>query len=85
MAEIHDGQPSASNAAMHQAAREIESANPLWLVIFGDYTRQFVAFSRFSVPRRNTMIVASDSGALVTKMRDVERESHGYPAERVAC
>jgi hypothetical protein len=61
---------------MLHAARQLESENPLWIVIFGVYTRQFVAFPRFSAPG-GTMAVAHCKEALTAKMRDIERKRPG--------
>src|SRR5690349_16448903 len=33
-------------------AERLESENPLWIIVYGVYTRQFVAFPRFKVPRQ---------------------------------
>jgi len=35
---------------MCQLAAQIEADNPRWIVMFGIYSRQFVAFPRFTVP-----------------------------------
>jgi hypothetical protein len=61
-------------------ARELESENPLWIVVFGVYTRQFVAFSRFRVPAGTAMVIAGYPGALALRMRDIERQAYGCPA-----
>jgi hypothetical protein len=75
--------PSLSNDDMLRIATELESENPLWLVVFGIYTRQFVAFPRFRAPRGSTMAVATHAGALTVRMREIERQTQGYPAERI--
>jgi hypothetical protein len=56
---------------MRRAAERLESDNPLWSVMFGVYTRQFVAFPRFAVPE-GTVVTAGYPGALPEKMRRVE-------------
>ena len=58
---------------MPRMADQLESENPLWIVVFGTYSRQFVAFPRFTVPA-GTMAVARYPGALAEKMRRIERE-----------
>jgi hypothetical protein len=64
---------------MVRIASKLESENPLWIVIFGVYTRQFVGFPRFSVPS-GTFAVALYPGALTSRMRDIERAARnpGY-------
>jgi hypothetical protein len=57
---------------MKEIASELEKENPLWIVVFGDYTGQFVAFPRFRVPV-GTMAVAYYPFALADRMRAVER------------
>jgi hypothetical protein len=57
---------------MLRMANELESENPLWIVVFGTFSRQFVAFPRFTVPT-GTMAVARCPRALAEKMRRVER------------
>ena len=56
---------------MLRIASMLESENPLWIVIFGVYTKQFVGFPRFSVPS-GTFAVALYPVALVARMREIE-------------
>lgn len=56
---------------MQRIARKLESENPLWIVVFGIYSGQFVAFPRFNVPA-GTMAVARYPGALKERMRRIE-------------
>jgi hypothetical protein len=60
---------------MLQIAKKLESEDPLWIVVFGVYSRQFVAFPRFNVPA-GTIVVARYPGALMERMRQTEREMH---------
>lgn len=55
-----------------QTAEEMESCNPLWIVVFGVYTRQFIAFPRFDAPA-GTVAVAGYPLALMERMRAIER------------
>jgi hypothetical protein len=64
-----------TDQAHAEAARELERDNPDWIVVFGVYSQQFVAFPRFPAPPR-TIVVASYPGALPTRMRAVERRLH---------
>ena len=62
---------------MRRVASELESENPLWIVIFGVYTKQFVGFPRFNVPS-GTLAVALYPGALVSRMREIEQKASRY-------
>jgi hypothetical protein len=55
-----------------EIAEKMELDNPLWIIIFGVYTRQFVAFPRFDAPM-GTIVVASYPPALIERMRAIER------------
>lgn len=57
---------------MLRVAENLESESPLWIVVFGIYSRQFVAFPRFDTPT-GTMAVARYPGALAERMRRIER------------
>jgi hypothetical protein len=61
----------ADPAQMHQIAAQIEEDNPSWIVMFGIYTREFVAFPRFTVPK-GTILTALYPDALPPRMRAVE-------------
>jgi hypothetical protein len=52
-------------------ARESERDNPLWIVIFGVYTREFVCLPRFRVPPR-TVVIARSLETAAPRMRLVE-------------
>ena len=58
-----------------ETARQLERDNPDWMVVFGVYSRQFVAFPLFPAPPR-TVVVALYPGALPARMREVERWLH---------
>jgi hypothetical protein len=60
---------------MLRIADNLESENPLWIVVFGIYSRQFIAFPRFNAPA-GTMAVARYPGALTDRMRRIERAMH---------
>jgi hypothetical protein len=59
---------------MRRIAKQLESENPLWIVIFGVYSQEFVAFARFDAPN-GTIITARYPAALPGKMREVERKA----------
>lgn len=56
---------------MKDEAKRIEAENPLWLIVFGVFTKQFVAYPCFPVPPR-TMAVATYPPVLIARMRDIE-------------
>ena len=56
---------------MQRVAERLESENPAWIVMFGVYSKQFVAFPRFAAPE-GMVIVAVYPGALPERMRKVE-------------
>lgn len=62
----------ATDEEILRIVEEMESENPLWIIVFGVYTRQFVAFPRFDAPK-GTIAVALYPPALTGKMRDIER------------
>lgn len=65
----------ANSAIDEEAAREIASRleveHPLWMVVFGVYTQQFVCFPKFEAPS-GTMLAATYPDALSDRMRRVE-------------
>lgn len=56
---------------MLRIAEKLETDNPMWIVVFGVYSRQFVAFPRFSAPV-GTIVTARYPAALPQRMRRVE-------------
>jgi hypothetical protein len=55
-------------------ARRLEAENPLWVVVYGTYSKEFVCFPRFRVPGR-VIIAARNPGELPPRMRCVENTS----------
>ena len=70
-------------AEMKRVAERLESDNPRWIVLFGDYSREFVAFPRFAAPR-GTVVAARYPGALPARMRAVEAGARRRPAGSAA-
>lgn len=70
-------------AEMKREAERLESDNPLWIVVFGDYSREFVAFPRFPVPQ-GTVVAARYPAAMPAKMRAVEGRALSRPAASTA-
>jgi hypothetical protein len=58
-------------AQMRRIAAQMEEDNPFWIVVFGVYTREFVAFPRFTAPR-GTIVTALYPDALPPRMRAIE-------------
>jgi hypothetical protein len=58
-------------AGMQGIAARLEVDNPSWIVLFGGYTREFVAFPRFDVPG-GAVITARNPDALPPRMLTVE-------------
>jgi hypothetical protein len=56
---------------------------PDWLVIWGTYTRQFVAFPLFAAPP-GAFVTAHRPGALITRMRNTERTLGTLPPKGTA-
>jgi hypothetical protein len=66
---------------MRRIAGRLESDNPSWIVVFGVYSREFVAFPRFAAPR-GTVIAVSYPGAMPGRMRQIERAARIWRALR---
>lgn len=62
-------------------AEDIERQRPGWLVLWGTYSKRFVAFPLFRVPRR-TILVASYPDALLARMEETERAAQPKPEPR---
>jgi hypothetical protein len=62
-------------------AERINHARPGWLVLWGQYTREFVAFPLFDTPGR-LLVHAGFPDALVARMDEVERRYRRRPARR---
>jgi hypothetical protein len=64
--------PVISEEAGREIASRLEAEHPLWIVVFGVYTQQFVCFPRFQAPA-GTMVTAKYPDALPDRMRRVEQ------------
>jgi hypothetical protein len=71
--------PCDDETANRETARQIELQQPGWLVLWGVYSRTFVAFPLFRAPR-GAVLAAAYPAALVARMREAERGAHGTPA-----
>lgn len=61
-----------STEEMRREAERLERDNPRWIILFGIYTRELVAFPRFPVPR-GTIVAARHPDALPARLRAVEQ------------
>jgi hypothetical protein len=61
-------------------AEDIRRQRPGWLVIFGVYSRQFVAFPLFAISRR-TILAARYPEALIDRMVRAEQERRMRPEQ----
>jgi hypothetical protein len=63
----------------HALAHQLEMENPLWIVVFGAYSKEFVCFPRFYVPG-GAIVAARHPGALMARMRWAENCSRDAAA-----
>jgi hypothetical protein len=69
-------------AEMKQVAERLESDNPWWIVVYGVFTREFVAFPRFRAPV--AVVTASYPAALPPRMRAIEAQARPAAASHAA-
>jgi hypothetical protein len=62
---------AASVQKARDKARRLEAENPLWIVVFGVYSEEFVCFPRFRV-QGCAIVAARNPDALPPRMRRVE-------------
>jgi hypothetical protein len=60
-----------------QAADELDQAHPHWLVLWGEFSREFVAFPLFRTGGR-TILHTADRKALAVGMQQVEARVKEY-------
>jgi hypothetical protein len=58
-----------------QVAERLEQDNPDWLVLYGSYTREFVAFPIYPDAPDNCYCSAKDPAALDGHIRETERRT----------
>lgn len=86
MAVLQGTQPSGTNdheLEMLRTAEKLETDNPLWIVVFGVYSQQFVAFPRFAVPA-GTVVTELYPAALEERMRQLEQRTSISTESRIA-
>jgi hypothetical protein len=58
---------------MRLIAQRLEHENPSWIVLYGAYSKEFVAFPRFAAPR-GTIVALGDPAALPSRLRLIEQQ-----------
>jgi hypothetical protein len=64
-----------------QWAAQVQRDHPLWMVVYGDFSRDYVAFPLFPVPP-GVVISDRNPADLAARLPRVE-EQYGYPAHGV--
>jgi hypothetical protein len=72
---------SADDDANWETAKRLARDFPDWLVVWGVYTRQYVAFPLFDAPR-GTILAARDPSALAARLQQAEWRRRSSPPER---
>jgi hypothetical protein len=67
--------------ANQETARQIQLQHPGWMVLWGVYSRQYVAFPLFAAPA-GTILAAGYPPALAPRMAEVERRAQGKRRHR---
>jgi hypothetical protein len=67
--------------ANRETARQIELQRPGWMVLWGVYSKQYVAFPLFAAPP-GTILIARYAPALAARMAAAERRMQGTPRHR---
>ena len=73
--------PAHRDAERYQTAQSIQQASPGWLVIWGVYTRQYVAFPLFRAPA-GCIVASGNPDTLVQRMRQAEL---AFPPDKPAA
>ncbi len=64
--------------AARAQARRLEAANPLWIVVFGVYSKEFVCFPRFGLAG-GSIVAARNPDTLLPRMREAESSALRAP------
>jgi hypothetical protein len=67
--------------ANRETARQIELQRPGWMVLWGVYSKQYVAFPLFAAPP-GTILAAAYLPALESRMQTAELRAQGKPRHR---
>jgi hypothetical protein len=66
--------PAEDDEANRETARQIELQHPGWMVLWGVYSKQYVAFPLFAAPA-GTILTAGYAPALAPRMAAAERRA----------
>jgi hypothetical protein len=69
--------------AARDEARRLEAENPLWIVIFGVYSGEFVCFPRFGLDG-GSIVAAKDPRTLPPRMRAAESSAASTTSPQAA-
>jgi hypothetical protein len=72
----------AEEAGRAEASR-LEADNPLWSVVFGVASREFVCFSRASVPFR-AIVIAKNPDTVPPRLQAIENSALSTPGAQTA-
>jgi len=64
-----------------EKAQEIERQWTGWMVVYGSYSKEYVAFPLFPAPP-GTILTATYPPALIARMQQAERRLHARPRHR---
>ena len=73
--------PAEETEANRETARQIELQRPGWMVLWGVYSKQYVAFPLSAAPP-GTILTARYAPALAARMAAAERRAQGRPRRR---
>jgi len=73
--------PAEDDEANRETARQIELQRPGWMVLWGIYSKQYVAFPLSAAPP-GTVLAAAYPPALESRMQMAELRAQGKPRHR---
>jgi hypothetical protein len=73
--------PADDHEANRETARQLESQRPGWMVLWGVYSKQYVAFPLSAAPA-GTILTARYAPALAPRMAAAERRAQGARRHR---
>ena len=78
--DARDAPPGDLDANRRQA-RDIQQQLQGWMVVYGIYSKEYVAFPLFPAPP-GTILAAAYPPALIARMQETERRLRGGPRHR---
>lgn len=55
-----------------EIAAQLQQENPGWIIIYGSYSQEFVAFPMYSGAPAHSYLAATDPGKLIIRMREAQ-------------